>query len=110
MKALFPSSLLLRYMPALTTHVAWETDSALMLSQAAKTLTIPSEEEVYFFYTRFTPVLRLPFSSIGLLREEEIMNPEDLCIMALDGSWLIFRSLENEWTWGYKQPDFKTTL
>ncbi|MBC7507727.1 MAG: hypothetical protein H7320_03120 [Ferruginibacter sp.] len=100
MRALFPSSLSLRYMPVLLHREAYETDSALMLTKIAETLNIFAEEEVFLFYTRFTPVLRLPFSAVCLLREEEIMNPENLCIMPLDYRWLIFRSLENEWVWG----------
>ncbi len=100
MKELFPGILALRYMPSLTHHVPYETYTKTILAQAATTLNIPADEEVYFFYTRFTPVIRLPFSSIGLLQEEEIMIPENLCIMPIDCSWLIFRSLEYEWTWG----------
>ena len=73
-----------------------------MLAKASETLLVKHEEKVFLFYTRFTPVLRVPFSTVALLKEEDIMNPEDLCIMALDGRWLIFRSLENEWTWGYR--------
>ena len=99
---LYPSSLAMRYLPTLSHHEAYETNTALMLAKAAETLLIKHDEEVFLFYTRFTPVLRVQFSSISLLKEEEIINPEDLCIMALDANWLIFRSLENEWTWGYK--------
>jgi len=100
MVELFPGHLPLRYMPALPHHISYETDGAAVFAKAAATLHISAETEVYFFYTRFTPVIRLPFSSIGLLREEEIMVPEDICVMPVDFSWLIFRSLEYEWTWG----------
>lgn len=89
-------------MPASSYHEACERDTSLMVAKAVQILKIPAREEVYFFYTRFPPVLRLPFSSVGLLKEDEIMTPEDLCIMPIDSSWLIFRSLENEWTWGVK--------
>ena len=57
-----------------------------MLTKAAETLGISAEEEVFLFYTRFTPVIRLPFSSIGALKEDEIMNPENLCIKPLNYS------------------------
>lgn len=110
MQELYPSSLSMRYMPALPFHEAFKRDTAYMLARAADNLAITGNDEVYLFYTRFSPVLRLPFSSIGLLKEEEIMTPEDLCIMPIDGSWLIFRSLENEWVWGHKNADVKTTL
>lgn len=86
MKAIFQSSLSLRYMPTLSHREAYETDTALMLTKAAETLGIPGEEEVFLFYTRFTPVIRLPFSSIGALKEDEIMNPENLCIKPLNYS------------------------
>ncbi|MBC7381927.1 MAG: hypothetical protein H7296_02910 [Bacteroidia bacterium] len=102
MKEHYPSNLAMRYLPTLSHPEVYETDTALMLAKAAETLFIKHEEEVFLFYTKFTPVLRVPFSSIALVKEEEIMHPEDLCIMAIDGSWLIFRSLENEWTWGYR--------
>lgn len=105
MEELFPGILPVRYMPALRYHVNYENDTAMILSQAAATLHIPPEQEVYFFYTRFTPVIRLPFSSISLLNEEEIMIPENICIMAIDLRFLIFRSLEYEWTWGSLKPD-----
>lgn len=100
MKALYPSRLSLRYMPALSHTVIYEADTGSVLSRAASSLHITGEEEVYFFYTRFTPVIRLPFSSIVLIRDQEIMTPEDICIMPADFSWLIFRSLEYEWVWG----------
>jgi hypothetical protein len=100
MEELYPSQLQIRYLPSLPHHMKYEYDVAQMLAQAAKTLAINEEDEVYIFYTRFTPVIRLPFSLISLLHEQEIMVPENLCIMPLDYSWLIFRSLEYEWTWG----------
>ena len=99
LEELYTSQLSLRYNPTLDNHVAYERDTALMLERAATTLNISKNEEVYFFYARFTPVLRLPFETIALLKEQDIMMPEDLCIMPIDYNWLIFRSLENEWTW-----------
>jgi hypothetical protein len=100
MESLFASRLSVRYMPALQYHVLYQYDVAKILAQAAASLHIPTDDEVYFFYTRFTPVIRLPFSAISLLQEQEIMMPENLCIMPPDYSWLIFRSLEHEWVWG----------
>lgn len=96
----FPSKLQMRYMPTLAHHVPYENSAAAILEKAATVLQIHAEEEVYLFFTRFTPVFCLPFSSISLLKLDDVISREDLCIMHPDFRWLIFRSLEDEWTWG----------
>lgn len=100
MAELFPSKLALRYMPAGTGGIAWEQNAAIALPHAAASLGININTEILFFYQSFPPVMRIPLNAITELQEHEIMLPQNLCIMAPDYSWLIFRSMEYEWVWG----------
>ncbi len=48
-------------------------------------------------YPVYTPVMELEFSDI-LTAYDQIFEPmTDVCLIALDYSWIIFRSLEDEW-------------
>ncbi len=96
----YPSVRLLRYLPALTHQMKYRDQVSVILDLATKTLDIKPEEEVYLFFNQYSPVLILPFSSIRSLPLDDMMEMQDMSIMALDYSWLIFRSLEYEWTWG----------
>ena len=64
METLYPSSLLLRYMPTGKGGIAWEKDAAIALPQAADSLSLEMNTEVFFFYSNLPPVLRLPLQII----------------------------------------------
>jgi hypothetical protein len=102
MQRLYPSALTLPYMPSLPFGNPLERDFKKVLPLAASTLNIVDKEEVYFFLTKYPPVIRLPFNTIYKLEEATVMAPENLCIMSNTYDWLIFRSLEHEWFWGYR--------
>lgn len=99
----FPPAYPLRYMPDLEGQaVTGRETSAQILRQAGDWLGI-TDQPVYFLYNRFYPVITMRFED--LLRHAEMLMdgtdlPEDCCIMPTDFSWLIFRSLEEEWRWG----------
>ena len=100
MMDMFPGYLPLRYMPCLPYHIHQQQNIANVLPGAIKSLGINENEEVYLFFTRYQPVLRLSLSDILKINEEDLPWSEDLCLMSKDMKWLIFRSLEDEWRWG----------
>ncbi|HEY1019360.1 MAG TPA: hypothetical protein VGE25_10195 [Sediminibacterium sp.] len=94
----------LRYEPKLDfTPGVTEAPDTEILTAAFQQLAL-SDEQVYFFCMRLSPVLLLRFSDLVQLAGKGLLDlPEDICIAATDYSWLIFRSLEGEWQYGYQQ-------
>ncbi|MDP3129310.1 MAG: hypothetical protein Q8M81_12505 [Sediminibacterium sp.] len=100
----FPGHHPLRYEPKLpfTPGLSNASDPEI-LTAAFQQLGL-TDGEVYFFCMRLSPVLLLRFSDLVLLAGKGLLDlPEDICIAATDYSWLIFRSLEGEWQYGYQQ-------
>lgn len=98
----FPGIYPLRYMPDLPYKINYhESNPEVILPKAMRSLGI-SNQPVYFFYNRFSPVLRMMSNDVVELSALLMEIPEDTCILATDFSWLIFRSLENEWRWGFQ--------
>ena len=98
----FPGYLPLRYMPCLPFHIHLQENIDEVLPGAIKSLGVKEKEEVYLFFTRHQPVLRISITDILRLNEDDFPWSEDLCILSKDLQWLIFRSLEDEWRWGTK--------
>lgn len=97
----YPGVLPLRYLPDLKTYlpVAGATHGEILT--ALKMLLQLDNPMVWVFYTRFTPVMSIPFQELIDTGNSEWMLPlEDICILAEDSSWLIFRSMEDEWRYG----------
>lgn len=98
----FPGIYPLRYMPDLPYKINYhESSPEVILPKAMRSLGI-SNQPVYFFHNRFSPVLRMMSNDVVELSTLLMEIPEDTCILSTDFSWLIFRSLENEWRWGFQ--------
>jgi hypothetical protein len=100
----YPNHHPLRYVPELQYtpgENSWSEKE--ILTEAFEKLGFP-DQPVYFFCMRLPPVLILRFSDIIKLAGEGLLKElEDICITPVDYSWLIFRSLEDEWQFGYKE-------
>jgi hypothetical protein len=101
--AAFPGTHPLRYQPNLASRAGTaNADDQEMLNDAAQQLGI-TDEYVYFFFMRLSPVIQLRFTDLVALAVKGLFEvPEDICIAPSDLSWLIFRSLEGEWQYGPK--------
>jgi hypothetical protein len=102
---LYPSEYQMRYMPKLNHHLDWEEDVAKVLDQACPSVS-QDDEVVNFFYCRYAPVVKLRLSDLRkhayfLYRQDSLA--EEVCVVALDFRWMIFRSLEDEWRWGERE-------
>lgn len=98
----FPGIYPLRYMPELTYRINFpETTARVILQNAMKSLGVV-DEPVYIFFNRFSPVIKMNIADVPEITLHLTDLQEDLCIMAESGQWLIFRSLEDEWRWGYQ--------
>jgi hypothetical protein len=96
----FPSQRELRYSPSHSPQL-YEENAALALETAIEGLKI-AEQPVLLFYNVYTPVLQINLT-IARKEADQIFEPHnDVTLLALDNSWLIFRSLEDEWYWLHK--------
>ena len=93
----------LRYQPNLASRATTaNADDQKILTEAAQQLGI-TDDYVYLFFIRLSPVIQLPFTDLAALTVKGLFEvPEDICIAPSDFSWLIFRSLEGEWQYGPK--------
>ncbi len=100
--ATFPGTLPLRYLPSLTHSLDYPADMPVtILQKAVAELSLP-EQMVYLFFTRLSPVLIIPLSGLLKVTDPALFpETEDICIAPVTGNWLIFRSLEDEWRYGY---------
>ncbi len=96
----FPSVLPLRYFPALENFSpgfkrCWE-----IFKEISDQLRFENQA-VFLFSIRMSPVIKINlFDLIELNFEDIMLEQEDMAVMATDGSWLIFKSLEGEWVFG----------
>lgn len=99
--ATFPNTHPLRYVPDLPkfNKGADETGQSV-LKRIIHEVSL-DDAEVYFVYLRFAPVLKLQLKDIVQLADTELFLPmEDVGIVAKDYSWMLFRTLEDEWYFG----------
>lgn len=56
---------------------------------------------VYVFFVRMSPVVQMDlYDLMNTTHSDEIFpDEEDIVIMSLDGNWIIFKSLEQEWVY-----------
>lgn len=98
----FPGIYPLRYMPELAFRINFpECTSRVIVQNALKSLGIMNEP-VYIFFNRFSPVIKMNSSDVPEIITYLTDLDEDLCILAETEQWLIFRSLEDEWRWGFQ--------
>ncbi|PKD44085.1 hypothetical protein [Rhodohalobacter barkolensis] len=98
MEKYFPSRQQLRYVPG-NTSVTFGSDSIKMVQKAVKELRISKEELCFVCYPIFTPVI---FMSVGEMVKQcsVLFEPqESVAILSKDYTWIIFKSLEDEWIW-----------
>ncbi len=97
----YPGTLPLRYLPELSNQFNQPQDPIrITLEKCITALKLP-EQPVYFFLSRFSPVLVLPLSDLLRLANDAVLPLfEDVCITSNHTDWLIFRSMEDEWRFG----------
>ena len=93
----YPSTLQLRYLPASSTTIKEEYDLKKIIKAIIDENNLKSQV-IFLFYVRMSPVIKINLTDLLQLNLEEILpEHEDVAVMAIDGSWLIFKSLEGEW-------------
>jgi hypothetical protein len=96
----YPSSLPLRYLPKLEKWLTNSSDKGATLKEIMAKLNL-SNQPIYLFFVRMSPVIKMDLFDLASIATNDIIpDHEDTAIMALDGSWLIFKSLEQEWVFG----------
>lgn len=98
----YPNTYPLRYMPALPTLADEIIDNpSANLSKALNQLNINNNEEVYLLYLYYQPVLKINLSDLTANAHLLLDFPfEDIVITPLNFSWMIFKSMEDEWRCG----------
>lgn len=98
----YPSMLPLRYLPANSIIIKEKGDLSKTLKAIMDENQLKSQA-IFLFYIRMSPVVKIKLNDLLVLNLEAILpEEEDVAIMATDGSWLIFKSLEGEWVFGRK--------
>lgn len=93
----YPSLLPLRYLPSFEIIQTEVYDSVTILKAIIGKNRL-NNQAVFLFYVRMSPVIKMELFDILASETQEILpEHEDVVIMALDGSWLIYKSLEQEW-------------
>lgn len=96
----YPSSLPLRYLPKLEKWPTNSSDNGATLKEIMAKLNL-SNQPIYLFFVRMSPVIKMDMFDLVSIASNDIMpDQEDTAIMAIDGSWVIFKSLEQEWVFG----------
>lgn len=96
----YPSTLQLRYLPTSSTTIKEEYDLKKIIKAIIDENNLKSQV-IFLFYVRMSPVIKINLTDLLQLNLEEILpEHEDVAVMAIDGSWLIFKSLEGEWVFG----------
>lgn len=95
----YPSQQMLRYMPVNGEgELIYEEHPHSALQQAIRELGIENQH-CMVFYPVYTPVMEMTLNEV-LSTSAIIFEPmTDVCVVAKDFSWLIFRSLESDWAW-----------
>lgn len=103
--ARFGSTHPLRYVPNLPVKASCEEDAALMVRKAVEDLGFTGNEPLYFFFPRFPLVLQMDLEVAVQWADAlfDIPQSEDVVLVSRDYRWMIFRSLEHEWRYGYAQ-------
>lgn len=96
----YPSSLPIRYLPKLEKWPTNSSDNGATLKEIMTKLNL-SNQPIYLFFVRMSPVIKIDMFDLVSIASNDIMpDQEDTAIMAIDGSWVIFKSLEQEWVFG----------
>ncbi len=99
---IYPSTYPLRYMPSdIVTSLASGQPNEIIID-FAKQLKVNLDEEVYLMYLYYSPVLKLKLADIINNSAALYDFPmDDILIASPDFSWIIFRSMEEEWRFCY---------
>jgi len=98
MEKIFPSRQKLRYLPG-KGPLKSESEPAKMIENALEELSISLDEECMICYSIYTPVITMPVREVLKCCATLFEPPENVAVLAKNYSWLIFRSLEEEWIW-----------
>lgn len=94
-----PGVLPLRYLPD-GPVIRFEGKPAIILSKIIDKNNILSQT-VYLFLLRMSPIVKVDLYELMNTKYSDAIFPEeeDMVIMSLDGNWIIFKSLEQEWVY-----------
>ena len=94
-----PGVLPLRYLPDAPVLISNDEPAAIFSEMVKQNLIAP--QPVYVFFVRMSPVVQLDlYELMNSAHLNEIFpEEEDMVIMSLDGNWIIFKSLEQEWVY-----------
>lgn len=96
----YPSILPLRYLPSLKIIPVGVSDSTTILNGIFNDNGL-TNQAVFLFYISMSPVIKMNLFDLYSIASQEILpEHEDVVIMAIDGSWVIYKSLEQEWLFG----------
>lgn len=94
-----PGVLPLRYLPDAPVLKTNE-ESVVIFSQMVRHNQL-APQKVYVFFVRMSPVVQMDLYDLMNTKHSDEIFPEeeDMVIMSLDGNWIIFKSLEQEWVY-----------
>lgn len=94
-----PGVLPLRYLPDAPV-LKTNKESVLIFAQMVRHNQL-APQKVYVFFVRMSPVVQMDLYDLMNAKPSEEIFPEeeDMVIMSLDGNWIIFKSLEQEWVY-----------
>jgi hypothetical protein len=96
----YPSILPLRYLPANSTVIQEDANLKIHLKAIIDANELKNQV-IFLFYVRMSPVIKINLYDLLILNLQDILpEQEDVAIMAVDASWLIFKSMEGEWVFG----------
>lgn len=99
---IYPSTYPLRYMPSdIVPSLASDQPNEIIID-FAKQLKVNLDEEVYLMYLYYCPVLKMKLSDI--IKHAQLLYDfptDDILITSPNFSWIIFRSMEEEWRFCY---------
>lgn len=98
MEECFPSRQNLRYFPSGDSSV-YGTNQENLVSRAFLDLNIADAEHCLICYPLFTPVISIAAGAIKQHATTLFDQPESVAVLDKDFNWIIFKSLEDEWTW-----------
>lgn len=94
-----PGVLPLRYLPDAPVLKTNE-ESVVIFAQMVRHNQL-APQKVYVFFVRMSPVVQMDLYDLMNTEHSDEIFPEeeDMVIMSLDGNWIIFKSLEQEWVY-----------
>jgi len=99
METAFPSRQKLRYLPGKAPLKKSKCKTGRMVENALQELRISPDENCLICYSLYSPVITMTVGEMLRCSTTLFEPPENVAVLADDYSWIIFRSLEEEWIW-----------